>query len=57
MQCLKSEVDNGLGTDQRGGETSSAGVVEAQNLPRGAALRLPRRLQTPRSFTDGPESG
>ena len=28
MQCFKSEVVNGLGTNQRGGETSSAGVID-----------------------------
>jgi len=33
-------------------------VDESRNLPRGAAFtRLPRGLQTPRSFTDGSESG
>ena len=48
-----------VGTDQRGGEISSAGVIdESENLPRGAAFaRLPRGLQTPRSFTDGSEPG
>jgi len=55
VQCFKNEVVDGLGADQRGGETSSTGVVdESGNLPRGAALmRLPRELQTPRSFADG----
>ena len=50
MQCFKSEVIDGLVTDQRGGEPSSAGVGdESGNLPRGAAFaRLSRGLQTPR---------
>jgi len=45
---------------QRGGETSSAGVINESGifLTHGAAFTwLPRGLQTPRSFTDGSESG
>jgi len=33
VQCFKSEVVNGLGTDQRGGETSSAGVIDESGNP------------------------
>jgi len=58
VQCFKSEVVKDLETDQRGGETSSAGVVdESGNLPRAASTRLPGGLQTPRSLPDGSESG
>jgi len=51
VQCFESEVVNRLGTDQRGGGSSSAGVVdESGNLLRGVALRGHRHQ-------DGPNSG
>jgi len=51
VRCSKSEVVDGLGTDQRGGETSSAGAVNE------CLAALLRGLQAPRSFADGSESG
>jgi len=36
VQCFKSEVVNRLGTDQRGGGSSSAGAIDEWDLPRGA---------------------
>jgi len=59
VQRFKSEVVNGLGTDQRGGETSNAGVIDESLvvlLSRGCLAGYRRFRVWPADCSNNPES-